>query len=76
MEAFVLIQTDIAKPQEVAEELAKIHGVVSAVVVAGPYDVIARVAADDVDALGKMVVTKIQGVQGLTRTLTCPVVYL
>jgi hypothetical protein len=38
--------------------------------------VIVRVEAADVDALGKLVVTKIQAVEGVTRTLTCPVVHL
>jgi hypothetical protein len=28
------------------------------------------------DALGRMVVAKIQAVEGITRTLTCPVVKL
>ena len=43
---------------------------------AGPYDEIVRVGADDVDSLGKLVVTKIQAVEGVTGTLTCPVVHL
>jgi DNA-binding Lrp family transcriptional regulator len=76
IEAFVLIQTDIEKPLQVAAEVRKIPGVATAVVVAGPYDAIARVVADDVDSLGKLVVTKIQAVEGVTRTLTCPVVHL
>jgi hypothetical protein len=29
-----------------------------------------------VDDLGKLVVAKIQAVEGITRTLTCPVVHL
>jgi hypothetical protein len=29
-----------------------------------------------VDELGKLVVSAIQGVQGITRTLTCPIVHL
>ncbi|MGN6524454.1 MAG: Lrp/AsnC family transcriptional regulator, partial [Actinomycetes bacterium] len=29
-----------------------------------------------VDELGKLVVAKVQGVDGITRTLTCPVVHL
>jgi hypothetical protein len=32
--------------------------------------------AADIDELGKMVVSKIQAVEGITRTLTCPVVKL
>jgi DNA-binding Lrp family transcriptional regulator len=76
IEAYVLIQTDIEKPLQVAAEVRKIHGVASAAVVVGPYDAIARVGAEDVDSLGKLVLTKIQAVEGVTRTLTCPVVHL
>jgi DNA-binding Lrp family transcriptional regulator len=75
-EAYVLIQTEIQKPLEVAAEVGKIPGVATAVVVVGPYDAIAHVAADDVHSLGKLVVTKIQAVEGVTRTLTCQVVHL
>ncbi len=76
IEAYVLIQTEIGKPPQVAAEVGKIPGVVAAVVVAGPYDAIARVGADDVDSLGKLVLTRIQAIEGVTRTLTCPVVRL
>ncbi|MGH8915953.1 MAG: Lrp/AsnC family transcriptional regulator [Acidimicrobiia bacterium] len=76
VEAYVLIQTEIGKPPQVAAELRRISGVGAADVLAGPYDVIVRVEAADVDALGKLVVTKIQSVEGVTRTLTCPVVHL
>jgi DNA-binding Lrp family transcriptional regulator len=76
IEAYVLIQTDIEKPPQVAAEVRKIHGVATAVVVTGPYDAIARVRAEDVDSLGKLVVSKIQAAEGVTRTLTCPVVHL
>ncbi|MBB5935966.1 DNA-binding Lrp family transcriptional regulator [Streptomyces zagrosensis] len=44
--------------------------------VTGPYDVIVRAQADTVDELGHMVVAKVQQVDGITRTLTCPVVHL
>lgn len=53
MEAYVLIQTTVGEAAEVAQELRRIEGVVSAEAVAGPYDVIARVEAVSVDALGK-----------------------
>jgi len=52
------------------------QGISSAVPVAGPYDVIAIVEAASMDALGKMVVSRIQSVKGVTRTLTCPVVHI
>ena|GEM_PF-47996 len=76
VEAYVLIQTEIAKQTRVAAELGRIPGVGTAYVLTGPYDVIVRVEAADVDALGKLVVTKIQAVKGVTRTLTCPVLHL
>lgn len=49
---------------------------VSAEDVTGPYDVIVRAEADDVDELGRLVVARVQNVNGITRTLTCPVVKL
>jgi DNA-binding Lrp family transcriptional regulator len=76
VDAYVLIRTDVGKPLAVVSEINQIRGVVSAEVVAGPYDVIARVTAEDVDSLAKLVVSKIQAVDGVTRTLTCPVVHL
>lgn len=73
--AYVLIQTRVNAAQ-VASEIALIDGVESADDVSGPYDVIVRASAPDMDTLGQLVVTRIQGVEGITRTLTCPVVHL
>ena len=74
--AYVLIQTEVGKAAQVASEVASIDGVISAEDVTGPYDVIVRAEADSVDELGKLVVANVQGVEGITRTLTCPVVHL
>lgn len=74
--AYILIQTEVGKAAQVAEEVGAISGVVSAEDVTGPYDVIARAEAESVDALGKMVVSRVQMIPGITRTLTCPVVHL
>jgi len=76
VEAYVLIQTEVGKAAQVAEEVRNISGVDSADDVTGPYDVIVKAAAPDVDQLGKLVVAKIQAIEGITRTLTCPVVNL
>lgn len=73
VQAYVLIQTAVNAAQ-VAGEIRDIEGVESAEDVSGPYDVIVRVAAADMDTLGQMVVGKIQSVEGITRTLTCPIV--
>lgn len=74
--AYILIQTEVGKAAEVAGEVAVIEGVVTAEDVTGPYDVIARAEANTVDELGKMVVSRVQMIGGITRTLTCPVVHL
>jgi len=74
--AYVLIQTEVGKAAHVAEQVAKIQGVVSAEDVTGPYDVIVRAESSSVDELGKMVVSRVQLIEGITRTLTCPVVNL
>jgi len=76
VQAFVLIQTEVGKAANVAEQVRTIQGVESADDVTGPYDVIVKAEAADVDALGKLVVAKIQSIEGITRTLTCPVVHL
>jgi len=74
--AYVLIQTEVGKAAQVAEQVARIEGVVSADDVTGPYDVIVQAEAGSVDELGRMVVSKVQLIDGITRTLTCPVVHL
>lgn len=76
VKAYILIQTEVGKAAHVALEIAKIKGVKTADDVTGPYDVVVSAEARTVDDLGKLVVAKIQGVPGITRTLTCPVVHL
>ncbi|NEE03627.1 Lrp/AsnC family transcriptional regulator [Phytoactinopolyspora halotolerans] len=76
VQAYILIQTEVGKAAEVAREISEIEGVTLAEDVTGPYDVIVRAEADNVDDLGKLVVARVQGVEGITRTLTCPVVHL
>jgi DNA-binding Lrp family transcriptional regulator len=76
VQAYVLIQTEVGKAASVADAVRAIDGVETADDVTGPYDVIVKAAADNVDDLGRMVVASIQQVDGITRTLTCPVVNL
>ncbi|SEG92541.1 transcriptional regulator, AsnC family [Actinacidiphila yanglinensis] len=76
VQAYILIQTEVGKASAVAEVISKIDGVIQAEDVTGPYDVIVRAQADTVDELGRMVVAKVQQAEGITRTLTCPVVHI
>lgn len=74
--AYVLIQTEVGKAASVTRAVASLAGVVAAEGVTGPYDVIVRAEAATVDELGQMVVGRIQLIEGITRTVTCPVVNL
>jgi len=76
VQAYILIQTEVGKAALVARSIADIKGVTQAEDVTGPYDVIVRAEARNVDELGKLVVAKVQAVDGITRTLTCPIVHL
>ena len=72
--AYILIQTEVGKAAQVAKTINEITGVTKAEDVTGPYDVIVRAEAESVDELGRLVVARVQSVDGITRTLTCPVV--
>ena len=74
--AYVLIQTEVGRAATVARAVASIDGVLAAEGVTGPYDVFVRAEARTVDELGQMVVGRIQLIEGITRTVTCPVVNL
>lgn len=76
VEAIVLVQVEVGASSAVVQAVGEVGGVTEAYVVTGPYDVIARVEADSLDQLGRLVVSSIQGVEGVTRTLTCPILSL
>jgi DNA-binding Lrp family transcriptional regulator len=74
--AYILVQTEVGKAADVAVNIGQIAGVTQADDVTGPYDVIVRAQAENVDDLGRLVVAQIQSVNGITRTLTCPIVHI
>ena len=76
VEAYILVQTEVGKAADVASLIGKISGVTQAEDVTGPYDVIAQIESTSIDDLGRMVVSQIQRIDGITRTVTCPVVNL
>jgi DNA-binding Lrp family transcriptional regulator len=73
VDAYILIQTEVGKASQVTEHIRGIEGIVSVDPVTGPYDVIARAQAEDLDLLAKGTVMPMQELDGITRTLTCPV---
>lgn len=76
VQAYVLVQTAVSRAADVAAAIRRTEGVLVVHDVTGPYDVIVQVEAPTMDDLGALVVSKIQAVDGIVRTLTCPVVNL
>lgn len=73
IQAYILIQTEVGKAGSVTKAVTAIAGVTIAEGVTGPYDVIMRAEAASMEDLGRTVLSKVQAVPGITRTLTCPV---
>lgn len=76
VQAYILIQTEVGKAREVADAITGVAGVVRVDAVTGPYDVVVLAESATVDELGRMIVSRVQMVPGITRTLTCSVVNL
>lgn len=74
VQAYILIQTEVGRSAEVVERVRDIQGVEKADDVTGPYDVIVQAEAEDINALGALVVARVQRLEGIARTLTCPIV--
>ena len=73
MEAFIFLQVEVGTEAQVSRLVADLPGVVSVDVVSGPHDVVVRAEADSIDELGKRVLRPIQEIEGVTRTLTSPI---
>jgi len=76
VQAYILVQTAVGKATEVTTQIRRIAGVTLAEDVTGPYDVVVRAEAPDMDELGTLVLKRVQSVPGITRTVTCPVVHV
>ena len=72
VQAYILIQTEVGKASSVAAAINAIPGVSLAEGVTGPY-VIMRAEAPSMEEFGRAILSKVQAVPGITRTLTCPV---
>ena len=74
--AYLFIETEGGKTAGVVTAIRGMDGVITADAITGPSDVIVRLETTDIDALGRMVVSEIQAIDGIKRTQTCPVVNL
>jgi len=69
--AFVLIETAVGKTKEVVSTLRAVQAVTSVDAVTGPYDIIAIIETEDLNAVGKVVTSRIHTAPGIARTVTC-----
>ena len=69
--AFILIETAVGKSRDVASELRNLDDVRSVDPVTGPYDIIAVVGAQDLNAIGDLVSSRVHTIDGIVRTVTC-----
>ncbi|HEX2145362.1 MAG TPA: Lrp/AsnC ligand binding domain-containing protein [Glycomyces sp.] len=73
VQAYILVQTEVGLADQVTEAVSGIEGVVRVDTVTGPYDVVVLTEAATIDDLGASVVSRVQRVSGITRTLTCSI---
>ena len=71
MKAYVLIVVHTGEIQEVVQHLRRVESVIEASMTFGPYDAIAVVKAEDIKAVGEILISKIQPIPGVLETLTC-----
>ena len=71
VQAYVLVRTMPGQAGEALTRIQSIPGVNAAHAVTGPTDIIAFVEAENMDALGRLIVSRIQQAPGVTRTTTC-----
>lgn len=59
--------------RDVAEEIARFPEVQEVHIITGDWDLLVKLRAENVDAIGKFVVDKLRLIKGLEKTLTCMV---
>jgi DNA-binding Lrp family transcriptional regulator len=75
-QAYVLISVQVGHARQVYQELTNIGEIKHVDAVSGPFDMIASVEAFDTIALGKLVIDRIQSIEGIADTITCHVISL
>jgi hypothetical protein len=75
--AYILIQAEAGQAAIAAVALRGLPGVSETASLAGPYHVvIGRAQARDIDEPAKLAASRVQVPDGVTRTMTCPVIHL
>jgi DNA-binding Lrp family transcriptional regulator len=71
VEAFVLINVSGDHTKSAYKTITRIEGVKAVYAVTGVYDIIAHVESEDINNLSDLIISRIRGIDGVTRTMTC-----
>jgi DNA-binding Lrp family transcriptional regulator len=74
MRAFILIQTTVGDAPAVAKATRRIDGVLASEHVTGPYDVVVEAEGQSLEDLATRVLRRLQELENVTRTITCPII--
>ena len=69
--AYILMEAAVGQIPQVVEALRSLRGIVSADAITGNFDIIALVEAPDMAGMADLVTSRVQGIPGVVRTITC-----
>jgi DNA-binding Lrp family transcriptional regulator len=72
VDAYLLIHTEMGRMGEVADRVARLDGVVSAEIVTGCYDVVARARRTCEHDLVDCLEEEVASIPGVIRVMACP----
>jgi len=75
MKAYVLIEVESGKINNVYDAVEKLDKVRHLDALLGPYDIIAEIEAEPYN-VGRIVLDKIQTIEGVKKTTTCNVIQI
>lgn len=69
--AYLLINTETGKEEEVLKALKSIKGVKNVHIVTGLHDLICYVEGEDIKKVKKIITKDIRNIKGIQKTITC-----
>ena len=69
--AYLLINTASGKDVSALKALKKINGVSQVHLCTGLHDIICYIEEKNLKAMGKILIEKVRGIDGITKTVTC-----
>jgi DNA-binding Lrp family transcriptional regulator len=70
MEAVVFLNIDVGSEDKIMEQLATIPEVKAVYFVYGPYDIVIKIEAPDIDKIRSVVREKVRKIEGIRSTTT------